>query len=133
MPSRIIEREHAVAKDLAHFHPIVETYVQVMKVSKGELIPWYDRHFVNLAEFSGGLRALRFEPRNSELWRNVKAYSESFNPRTLEYNPSGFVAMAYPDPSTFDLQHYALSIWRRNFSEKRVASSFASPHPASAS
>ena len=115
MPSRIIEREHAVAKDLAHFHPIVETYVQVMKVSKGELIPWYDRHFVNLAEFSGGLRALRFEPRNSELWRNVKAYSESFNPRTLEYNPSGFVAMAYPDPSTFDLQHYVFEYLETEF------------------
>jgi hypothetical protein len=106
MPSKIIEREHAVAKELEHFHPIVETYVQVMKSRQGEFFPWYDRHFVSLAEFAGGLRALRFAPRNSEVWRDVKEYSESFNPKILEYDPSGFVAMAYPDPSTFDLQHY---------------------------
>src|ERR1700690_3818435 len=55
MPSRIIEREHAVAKDLEHFHPIVETYVQVMKSHQGEFVPWYEQHFVSLAEFAGGL------------------------------------------------------------------------------
>jgi hypothetical protein len=113
--SRIVEREHAVAKELAHFHPIVETYVQVMKSSQGELAPWYDQHFVSLAEFAGGLRALRFEPRNSEVWRDVKEVSESFNPKILQYDPSGFVAMAYPDPSTFDLQHYRFQFLNEEF------------------
>ena len=115
MPAKIIEREHEVAKDLEHFHPIVETYVQVMKFNKGEFTPWRDRHFISLAEFSGGLRAVRFEPRNSELWRNVKEYSESFSPKTLEYSPGGFVAMAYPDPSTFDLQHYTFQYLETEF------------------
>ena len=117
MPAKIIQREHEVARDLEHFHPIVETYVQVMKSRHGEFIPWYDRHFISLAEFSGGLRALRFEPRNSEAWRDVKEYSESFSPKALEYNPSGFVAMAYPDPSTFDLQHYRFQYLATEFLE----------------
>jgi hypothetical protein len=113
--SRIVEREHQVAKELEHFHPIVETYVQVMKSRQDEFVPWYDQHFVSLAEFAGGLRALRFEPRNSEVWRDLKETSESFNPKILEYNPGGFVAMAYPDPTTFDLQHYRFQFLNEEF------------------
>jgi hypothetical protein len=112
---RIIKREHDVAKDLERFHPIVETYVQVMNLRQGELTLSYDRHFVSLAEFAGGLRALRFKPRNMQIWRNIAEYSDSVRPTTLEYDPSGFVAMAYPDPSTFDLEHYRFQYLTREF------------------
>jgi hypothetical protein len=112
---RIIKREHDVAKDLERFHPIVETYVQVMNLRQGELALSYDRHFVSLAEFAGGLRALRFKPRNTAIWRNIAEYSDSLRPTTLEYDPSGFVAMAYPDPSTFDLEHYRFQYLTREF------------------
>ena len=103
---KIIQREHQVAKDLERFHPIVETYLQVTKLRKGESSLWYDRHFISSAEFAGGLRAERFKPRRMAVWRSVEEYSESLSPVSLEYDPSGFVAMAYPEPSTFDLEHY---------------------------
>lgn len=111
--ARMIEREHEVTRDLARFHPIVETYVQVMTSRRGELTPSYDRHFVSLAEFAGELRALRFKPRHSEIWRDIDEFSDSLKPTTLEYNPSGFVAMAYPEPSTFDLMHYRFQFLTR--------------------
>lgn len=104
--SRMIEREHEVTRHLEDLHPIVETYLQVMKSQLDELVPSYDQHFVSLAEFSGGLRAVRFKPGHSEIWRDINEYSESFKPTTLEYNAGGFVAMAYPDPSTFDQKNY---------------------------
>jgi hypothetical protein len=103
---KIVRREHQIAKDLERFHPIVETYLQVKKLQKGESRLWYDRHFISLAEFAGGLRAERFKSRHMAVWRSVEEYSESLSPVSLEYDPSGFVAMAYPEPSTFDLEHY---------------------------
>ena len=103
---KIVDREHQVAKDLERFHPIVETYLQVTKLQEGESSLWYDRHFISLAEFAGGLRAERFKSRHMAVWRSVEEYSESLSPVSLEYDPSGFVAMAYPEPSTFDLEHY---------------------------
>jgi hypothetical protein len=106
LPARIVAREHQIALALDGFHPLVETYVQVLRGEAGEAAPWYDRHFLSVAEFQGGLRALRFKPRNAEIWRDVSEYADSFSPVALEYMPSGFVAMAYPDPGTFDLYHY---------------------------
>jgi len=103
---RIIQREREVARSFERFHPIVETYVQVMSSRQNELTLSYDRYFVSLAEFAGGLRALRFKSRHMQIWREIGDYSDSLKPTSLEYNPSGFVAMAYPDPSTFDLKHY---------------------------
>jgi hypothetical protein len=105
---RIVEREQQTAADLGSFHPLVETYIQVQKAHDGELAPWYDRHFLSVAEFHGELKALRFKPRHSEIWRGLGETADSFTPVTIEYNPSGFVAMAYPNPATFDLRHYHL-------------------------
>jgi hypothetical protein len=106
LPAKIVAREHQVALQLDEFHPLVETYVQVLRRQQEEVTPWYDRHFLSVAEFRGGLRALRFKPRNAEIWRDITEYADSLTPLTLEYDPSGFVAMAYPDPSSFDLYHY---------------------------
>jgi hypothetical protein len=106
LPARIVAREHQLRLRLDEFHPLVETYVQVLKADHGQVAPWYDRHFLGVATFRGGLQVARFKPRNAEIWRDVREYADSFNPTTLEYNPAGFVAMAYPESGTFDLQHY---------------------------
>jgi hypothetical protein len=105
LTAQIIKREHEVARSLEDFHPIVETYVQILSIRDGDPKPSYDRYYVSLAEFAGGLRALPFKSRQ-ELWHHISEYSDSVKPTTVEYNPSGFVAMAYPDPGTFDLKHY---------------------------
>jgi hypothetical protein len=115
LPARIVQREHEVAKNLERFHPIVETYVQVLEPQNGELALSYDRHFISLAEFSGGLHALRFKSRHMELWREISDYSDSLKPAGFQYNPSGFIAMAYPDPGTFDLQHYHFQFVTQEF------------------
>jgi hypothetical protein len=106
LPARIVAREHQVALRLDEFHPLAETYVRVLRGQPEKVTPWYDRHFLSVAEFQGGLRALRFKPRNAEIWRDISEYADSLTPLTLEYVPGGFIAMAYPDPSTFDLHHY---------------------------
>jgi hypothetical protein len=115
MAARIVAREHVVARDLEKYHPIVETYVQVMNSHKEEPVISYDRHFLSLAEFSRGLRALRFKSKHSELWREMSDYSDTVRPATVGFNPSGFVAMAYPDPGTFDLRHYRFEYLKREF------------------
>jgi hypothetical protein len=106
LAGKIVAREHQVALKLDEFHPLVETHIQVLRAHQGEVMPWYDRYFLSVAQFQGGLRALRFKPRNAEIWRYVSEYADSLTPLTLEYNPGGFIAMAYPDPNTFDLLHY---------------------------
>jgi hypothetical protein len=115
MAAYIVAREHEVARNLEKYHPIVETYVQVMNSHKEEPVISYDRHFVSLAEFSGGLRALRFKSKHLELWRQISDYSDTVRPTTVGFNPSGFVAMAYPDPSSFDLRHYRFEYRNREF------------------
>jgi hypothetical protein len=103
---KIIQREHEVTRDIERFHPLVETYVQVLRQQREQSSLWYDRHFVSQAEFANGLRAVRFNSRHMAVWRDITEFSESFSPKALEYDPSGFVAMAYPEPSTFNLKHY---------------------------
>jgi hypothetical protein len=104
--ARIVQRERQVAWNLMKFHPIVETYVQVIGSHHNEPALSYDRHFVSVAEFSGGLHAVQFKSRNMEIWRDLGNFSDSLKPTTVEFDPSGFVAMAYPDPGAFDLMHY---------------------------
>jgi hypothetical protein len=106
LPAKIVAREHQLRVRLAEFHPLVETEVRVLKASHGEMSPWYNRDFVGVASFRGGLQVSRLKTHEAEMWRDVREYADSFNPMTLEYNPAGFVAMAYPDSNTFDLQHY---------------------------
>jgi hypothetical protein len=108
--SRIVAREHQLARSLERYHPIVETYIQVMNSHKEEPVISYDRYYISLAEFSGGLRALRFKPGNLELWRQISDYTDTIHPTTVGFNASGFVAMAYPDPGTFDQRHYRFNV-----------------------
>ena len=114
--AKIVERENQVARSLEKFHPIVETYIEVQRRRNRELVPWYDHHFISLAEFSGGdLRALRFKPRGPEFLREAGDYAESLSPTSIEYDPSGFVAQAYPTPGTFDLRHYRFQYLTKEF------------------
>jgi hypothetical protein len=106
LAARIVHREHQVTRNLEPYHPIVETYIQVMNSQHGQMSIWYDRDYMSVADFVGGPTALRFKSRHGELWRSVSGYSDSLRPTAMEYYPSGFVAMAYPEPSTFDLDHY---------------------------
>jgi hypothetical protein len=112
---KIINREHAVTEDLQRFHPIVETYIQSLKRRHGRLVPWRDHYFLSLAQFSGQLRALRFKPRGLLLGRYLEESIDSSGLNSLEFDASGFVAMAYPDASTFDLDHYRLQYLNKEF------------------
>jgi len=113
--ARIITRERGVVEDLRGFHPLVETYIQSLRKEHGSLVPWRDRYFLSHAEFSGQLRALRFKPRGLTVERSSKDFMDSVAPNDLEFDPSGFVAMAFPDPDTFDLQHYQFQYVKKEF------------------
>ncbi|HXJ07186.1 MAG TPA: hypothetical protein VNH65_18945 [Candidatus Acidoferrum sp.] len=113
--TKIINREHAVVEDLQGRHPIVETYVQGLSSRRNRFLPRADRYFVSQAEFSGQLRALRFKPSGPEIWRRIDEYSDSLAPNSLEFVPSGFVAMAFPDDGNFDLRHYRFQYLKNEF------------------
>jgi hypothetical protein len=113
--TKITNREQAVAEDLRGFHPLTETYIQVLARRKGKLVLWHDRYFLSQADFSGQLKAVRFKPHDLGIGRNVDEYSDSLAPNSVQFDPGGFVAMAYPDPSNFDLAHYQFQYIKREF------------------
>ena len=107
---KIIKRERAVTEDLQALHPLVETYIQNFKMQDGRYLPMRDHYFLSIADFHGQLRAVRFMPRGLTLSRNLEEHLDAVVPNSLEFEPSGFVAMAYPDQSTFDLHHYRFEL-----------------------
>lgn len=113
--TKIFNREQEVANQLRNFHPLVETYVQVFGRANDELVPRHDRYFLSTAEFNGQLKALRFRPRGFAPMRFLDETTDSIVPNALEFDPSGFVAMAYPAPGTFDLKHYRMRYLGREF------------------
>jgi hypothetical protein len=103
---QIIDREHYLTKALRLLRPFVETYIYEFQWRPGSLTPSRFYHFFSLANFDGRLRAIRLAPSGLVSGRHVEAYLNSFAPDSWEFVRSGFVAMAYPDPGTFDLNYY---------------------------
>src|SRR5215475_4888129 len=112
---KIILRERALTTDLQSYHPFVETYAQIFSQKDGQLVPKRDRHFLSVAQFSGELRALRFKPHNASFLRDLDESLDGIVPNSIEFDPSGFVAMAYPPPDTFDRSHYNFRYLNQEF------------------
>jgi hypothetical protein len=116
---RIISTEQAEMNSLKPFTPLVETYIQNLKVDNNlGAIPAGDRYFLGRALFAKGVE---LEPLTdgSEAGSGVrhKLFGGLGNMLSLsmEYLPQGFLQMVYLDTNGFDKQHYKFDYVRREF------------------
>lgn len=112
---KIIEREKQEIKEIKTFHPIVETYIQDMAARLDRLSPSSDHYFLSVARFDQGVDALAFKPRGDAVFNAVKAGVEDLNVFAVQYVRGGFLNMIFPNPDTFDRQHYKFEFVRREF------------------
>jgi hypothetical protein len=114
---RIISREHAEIVTIRRFNPIIETYIQDMKLDKKMgSVPARDYYFLSQADLSP-----KGAETHSMLNRNRDG-SDPLNPTSHQrsnfvpaYFADDFLQMIYIDPSGFDRQHYQFDYVRREF------------------
>jgi hypothetical protein len=115
--SKVIARENQEMTMIRQRSPIVETYVQKIKVteSDGSWQPDGDHYFIGRAEFSKGLGLEPLESRNdTTLHHAVASLTRLFDFGT-EFLPNGFLQMIYLDDGGLNTQDYKFDYVRREF------------------
>jgi hypothetical protein len=111
--SRVIEREHGLIKILSSRSPLVETYQQNFSPdSEFATVPLEDHYFLGRVEMGEA------DDRRDYLKEGILRRVLINNFRRLyqvQYYPSGFSSMAYPDRGGFDRDHYNFRFMRREF------------------
>jgi Peptidase family M48 len=112
---RIFSREKAVVTSLHEYSPWVETYIQVMRPDK-ELgtVPADDRYFLGRARLKNGAELQQVSEKSGRM-RRLMGGAGSYFTFSLQFLPEGFLAMIFPDPNSFDRQHYRFEYVRREF------------------
>jgi hypothetical protein len=129
---RIISREHAEVVTIRRFNPIIETYIQDMKMDKvmGS-VPVRDYYFLSQADLSpkGAVTHSMLNRRKDDPLNPISHQRSNFVPA---YFADDFLQMIYIDPSGFDRQHYKFDYVRREFlGEVRCVVFDISPLPKS--
>jgi hypothetical protein len=102
---RVIAREHENVKTIEGYTPIIETYIQEVKLDKHlSIVPKTDLYFLGQADFAGRLKV------HSSLKRGKKSSL------WWSYDPAGFLQMIYVDRGEFDKAHYNITYVRQEFS-----------------
>ena len=102
---RVIAREHENVKTIEGYAPIIETYIQEVKLDKHlGIVPKTDLYFLGQADFTGRLKV------HSSLKRGKKSSL------WWSYDPAGFLQMIYVDRGEFDKAHYKITYVRQEFS-----------------
>jgi Outer membrane lipoprotein-sorting protein len=102
---QIIVRERYNTDALRLLRTQVETDISEFQRQPGNLLS-SRFHFSGGASFQGRLREIQLAHGSLLSGRHLEEFANSFAPDSWEFVRNGFVAMAYPDPGTFDLQHY---------------------------
>jgi len=101
--NRIVAREHVFARQLAAFHPRVETYIQQLGPDRDRTTtPIHDAYFLGTLDLRGGIQ----EPLFAEASLGRLAH---------DFFPAGFAGMIMPDRTRFDQRHYRFSFQGREF------------------
>jgi Peptidase family M48 len=110
---RVVAQEQSEIKYLRQYSPLVETYIQYLRLDKQlGIVPDGDKYFLGRAKLANGveLEPLEYESglkrKLLEDWRELVATS---------FVPGGFLQMIYVDTSGFDRQHYKFDYIRREF------------------
>ena len=107
---RVIAREHEEMKIINSYRPIVETYVQVYNRKRDTTtFLTRDHYYLGQAELSD---------KKQFGYRSMLTKKDQYPQTGLvheEFNPLGFVQMAYVDQAGFDKRHYAFQYVGREF------------------
>ncbi len=106
---RVIRREHFFNAQIRQFHPLVETYVQVMrKDDKLGKTPTNDQYFLGRLDLSDGVKDRSFTGQGNRFFAKLSSmYS-------LRFLPTGFAQMVVMDQD-FQRKYYRFDYVRREF------------------
>lgn len=112
---RVMEREAQFNKNLRKYNPLVETYIQNMKLDK-ELgaIPESDRYFLGRMSYQGKVDQKSFVDENKASFFS-KTYKKMTGFMRVDYLPLGFAQMVLVDGRGLDRAHYDFNFVRREF------------------
>ncbi len=119
---RFLQRESELIMEMRQFHPLLETYVQTVR-RDGELgsVPTSDRYFLGRLDVRDGVHERLYTDVVDEPGKKLSLLSALDPTRLLrslfsiDFLPTGFSAMIFPDPGAFDTQHYTFQFLRREF------------------
>src|SRR5438270_7567630 len=110
---RFVQREHGLVKMLETRNPIVETYLQNLKLDP-QLgpVPKDDRYFLGRMDFGAAIDRRDFLKDASMEKHLLGGVTNLFK---ISYQPLGFSWMIFADRTDFDRQHYDFHYARREF------------------
>ena len=115
--SKVISREQQEMKMIQTHSPLVETYIQKVRITEndGSWVPDGDHYFIGRAEFAKGLELKPLpKPGDDSAHRAIAGMSRLFDFGT-EFLPLGFLQMIYLDNGGLDTQNYNFDYVRREF------------------
>ena len=116
--AKIIAREHQEMEIVRKYSPLVETYIQNVRNTKGNQDSWEpdgDRYFIGRAEFTKGFNLEPIAARHDNPLRHAVADMSRFFDLGIDYLPKGFLQMISPDTNGLDTRTYDFSYVRREF------------------
>jgi hypothetical protein len=106
---KIVAQEHEEVQSLRQYAPIVETYIQKTRPDASQgTVPDGDKYFLGRADLAKGVE---LKPLIGEVGLKHKLFGVFW----MEFLPSGFLQMIYPDANDFDRDHYKFAYLRREF------------------
>ena len=115
--SKVIAREKQEMAMIRQHSPLVETYIQKVRVTEndGSWVPDGDHYFIGRAEFSKGLDLKPLPtPGDTPVHHTSCSLTHLFDFGT-EFLPDGFLQMIYLDNGGLDTQNYNFDYVRREF------------------
>jgi len=115
--SKVTSREKQEMQMIRQHSPLVETYIQKVKVTEndGSWVPDGDHYFIGRADFAKGLEVKPLpSPGEDGIHHMVGNLTRLFDSGT-EFLPQGVLQMIYMDNNGLDTQNYDFDYVRREF------------------
>jgi len=94
---KIVSQEQVDAQSFRQYSPIVETYIQTLRVSKGQgAVPNGDKYYLGRAELAKGVE---LEPLLNGTHSKHGMFGGLGSMFSMEFLPRGFLQMIYVDPN----------------------------------
>ncbi len=112
---RVISNEQRLYAQIRNYSPLVETYIQNLKVDKdlGQ-VPAGDKYFLGRADFSKGVSLVPLSETQNK-GRKVFGSIGNFFSFAMQFLPDGFLQMIFIDTNGFNRQNYKFDYVRREF------------------
>src|ERR1700730_15658194 len=110
---RITARERQEVQDVREYRPLIETYVQDIRLDRNlGFVPIKDHYFIGIANLAEGvvLHSMEGKAEPKKRLNPINLLAAAVSPR---YIPAGFLEMIFIDPTGFDRLHYRFEYLRR--------------------